>query len=131
MEHYLNCWKRFADFQGRSRRKEYWTFTLINTAISLFFNLVSTILIETGGDSMGALTGGMVFSLLGVLFGLAVMIPSLAVVARRLHDTGRSAWNYLIVLIPLIGAILVLVWMFQDSQPGTNKWGPNPKGIEA
>ena len=62
------------------------------------------------------------------LYGYAVIVPELALTIRRLHDTGRSAWWLLIVLVPLIGVIVLLIFMFLDSQPGTNKYGKNPKG---
>jgi uncharacterized membrane protein YhaH (DUF805 family) len=63
------------------------------------------------------------------VYSLAIFIPSLAVCVRRLHDIGRSGWWYLIGLIPVIGWILLIVWFCTDSQPGANKWGPNPKGF--
>jgi len=69
------------------------------------------------------------FSILLSLYVLATLIPSLAVIARRLHDTGRSGWNYLIAFIPLVGTIILLIWTIEDSKPGPNQWGANPKGI--
>jgi uncharacterized membrane protein YhaH (DUF805 family) len=64
------------------------------------------------------------------LYGLAVFIPSLAVGVRRLHDTGRSGWWLLISLVPIIGIIVLIVFLVQDSQNGTNQYGENPKGVD-
>lgn len=69
--------------------------------------------------------------ILGTLYMLAVLLPGIAVGVRRLHDTGRSGWWLLISLVPLIGAIILLVFLVQDSQPGENQYGPNPKLAEA
>lgn len=107
--------KRYADFQGRSRRKEYWMFYL-------FYILASAALLML--DMFG--TGG-IGAVLYSLFALALIIPSLAVGVRRLHDTGRSGWWLLIALIPLIGAIVLLVFFVQDGTPGANRFGPSPK----
>jgi uncharacterized membrane protein YhaH (DUF805 family) len=65
--------------------------------------------------------------IIGNLYSLAVFLPSLGVLVRRLHDVGKSGWFFLIVLIPLIGAIWLLVLLFKDSEQGENKWGPSPK----
>jgi len=114
MEWYIKVWKQYADFSGRARRKEYWMFTLFN----IIFFMLSFIL----GDMLG-LEIGVIY----MLYTLAVIIPSLAVCIRRLHDIGKSGWNYLIGLIPLIGGIILIVWFCTDSQAGENKWGANPK----
>lgn len=70
-------------------------------------------------------------SILGTLYMLAVLVPGIAVGVRRLHDTGRSGWWLLIALVPLLGAIVLLVFLVQDSQPGENQYGPNPKPAAA
>ncbi|MBM6619150.1 DUF805 domain-containing protein [Bacillus suaedaesalsae] len=113
MEWYLKVLKNYVGFQGRARRKEYWMFTLFNVIVSIVLAIVEAI---TGLESM--LTG---------LYSLAVLLPSLAVSVRRLHDTGRSGWWLLISLIPIIGAIVLLVFTVSDSQEGENQYGPNPK----
>ena len=117
MNYYLDVWRKYADFSGRARRKEYWMFTLLNAVVTFGIFIVDTV-IGTYGVLMG-------------LYGLAVVIPSLAVFFRRLHDTGRSGWWWLIGVIPFIGGIVLFVFMVLDSQPGDNKYGPNPKGISA
>ena len=115
MNWYLGCWKKYAEFSGRARRKEFWMFVLFNFLASVAIGIVDGILGTNGA--------------LGGLYSLAVLIPSLAVAARRLHDTDRSGWWQLIALIPLIGFIILLVFLCSDSKPGENRFGANPKGI--
>jgi uncharacterized membrane protein YhaH (DUF805 family) len=111
---YLDVLKNYVGFGGRARRKEYWMFFLINLIAAVVLAIIDAA-INT--------------SILGLLYGLAVLLPSLAVGFRRLHDTGRSAWWLLIALVPLIGSIILIVFLAMDSQPETNKYGPNPKAI--
>lgn len=94
------CFNKFANFEGRARRSEYWWFIL-------FVNLVSMV------------TCG--------IASIVFLVPVIAVTARRLHDIGRSGWWQLISFVPLAGAILLLIWTVQDSTPGNNEYGPNPK----
>lgn len=94
------CFNKFANFEGRARRSEYWWFIL-------FVNIVSMV------------TCG--------IASIVFLVPVIAVTARRLHDIGRSGWWQLISCVPLVGAILLLIWTVQDSDPGTNEYGPNPK----
>jgi uncharacterized membrane protein YhaH (DUF805 family) len=108
VEWYLKALKSYAVFEGRSRRKEYWMFILINMIISLVLALLS-------------------FGTLESLYALAVFIPSLSVSVRRLHDTNRSGWWLLIGLVPFIGALVLIYFFIQDSHPGLNQYGPNPK----
>jgi len=117
MEWRLQVLKKYAVFSGRAHRTEYWMFVLINLIISFVLYLVEAF---AGGPGV-----------LGGLYSLAVLIPSFAVAARRLHDTNRSGWWLLIGLIPVIGAIVLLVFMVQDSQPEDNQYGPNPKAAIA
>ena len=119
MNWYLEALKKYAVFSGRARRKEYWYFFLFNLLISIVLAVI---------DSMiGIFDAEAGIGLLGGIYGLAVLIPGLAVSVRRLHDTDRSGWWLLIVLIPLIGAIVILVFMVQDSKLGENQYGSNPK----
>ena len=108
MNWYLDVLKKYTVFTGRARRQEFWMFALINFIISFVLSFIGP---------------------LGYLYSLAVLIPCLAVGARRLHDTGRSGWWQLLALIPLIGAIVLIVFAAQDSQPGENQFGPNPKSV--
>ena len=112
MEWYLTVLKKYAEFNGRARRKELWMFVLFNIIISLVLGLI---------DGM---TG---IGILGIVYSLAILVPSLAVGARRLHDTGRTGWWQLIGLVPIIGAIVLIVFFVLDSDPGDNAYGPNPK----
>ena len=113
MSWYLQALRKYAVFDGRAHRTEYWMFILFNVIITLVLYLIE------------ALAGGP--GVLGGLYGLAVLIPGIAVAVRRLHDTNRSGWWWLIGLIPLVGTIVLLVFLVQDSQPGENQYGPNPK----
>lgn len=118
MNWYLEVLRKYAQFDGRARRKEYWMFALFNGIITVVLAMVGGQL-GTGGSMIGAAVLG--------LYSLGVFIPSLAVGVRRLHDTGRSGWWMLIVLVPLIGALALLIFAVQDSQPATNEYGPSPK----
>lgn len=114
---YLEVLKKYAVFSGRARRKEYWLFFLFNIIITFVLGFI-----EGLAGSAGVLAS---------IYGLAVMIPGIAVSVRRLHDTSRSGWWLLIGLIPLLGAIVLLVFMVQDSQPDENQYGANPKAATA
>jgi uncharacterized membrane protein YhaH (DUF805 family) len=119
MSWYLEVLKKYAVFSGRARRKEYWIFILINIVISIVLIAIDY-LIGTFDPQTGA-------GVLQGLYSLAVLIPSLAVTVRRLHDTGRTGWWILIGLIPVIGGIVLLIFMVLDSERGVNQYGPNPK----
>ncbi len=121
MNWYLKVLKQFADFSGRARRKEYWMFTLFNT----IFIVVAAVLDNVLGLTVGELPYGVFY----FLYALAVLIPGLAVTVRRLHDVGKSGWMLLVLLIPLIGAIWILILEVTDSNPGENQYGQNPKEI--
>jgi uncharacterized membrane protein YhaH (DUF805 family) len=121
MEWYLMVLKRYAEFSGRSRRKELWMFLLFNMIIAIVLT-VAGIMLAAQGSSLGT-----VFSALNLIYSLAVLVPSLAVEVRRLHDIGKSGWWLLMALVPIVGAILLLVWFVSDGQPGDNQYGPNPK----
>jgi len=119
MHYYLEVLKKYAVFSGRARRKEYWMFVLFN----LIFSLVAMILDNVLGTAFENTGYGLIYS----LYGLAVFLPSLAVSVRRLHDIGKNTWFFLIILIPIIGAIWFLVLMCFDGEQGENVYGPNPK----
>ena len=118
MSWYLMVLKRYADFSGRSRRREYWMFVLLNFVISVGVAIIDNVI----GSDVAAGVG-----VLGVLYALILLTPGLAVSVRRLHDTGRSGWLILIALIPIVGLIILIVWAAQDGQPDDNQYGPNPK----
>lgn len=103
---YVNVLKKYTVFTGRARREEFWLFALVSFVISFVLSFLGP---------------------LGFLYSLGVMVPCLALGARRLHDTGRSGWWQLLGFIPLVGAIVLIIFAVQDSQPGENQYGPNPK----
>ena len=114
--------ENYYNFKGRARRSEYWYFALMNIIILI----VAAVLDNVLGLTFGVLPYGYLY----VAFALAVFIPGLAVAVRRLHDVGKSGWFYFIVLIPLIGAIWLLVLFFTEGDHGENQYGPDPKAIE-
>jgi uncharacterized membrane protein YhaH (DUF805 family) len=113
------CLQKYVDFSGRARRSELWFFVLFNVIVSVVASIIDSILGTRSGSGYGVVQG---------LAGLALLLPNLAVGARRLHDTGRSAWWLLIGLVPLVGAIVLIVFYVQDSQ-GDNQYGPSPKAL--
>lgn len=136
--YYKKCWKNYATFSGRARRSEYWGFVLYNLLILLGINLLVGIVAITFGNSaegfLAAFVGSLIFmGIASAIYNLAVIIPGLAVTSRRLHDTGRSFWWFLLILtaiipiIGIIGPIVLLVFYFMDSETTQNRFGPNPK----
>jgi len=116
---YLSAMRNYAKFSGRARRAEYWYFTLFALLIAIGVMLVESFLGTFSEEAgIGVVSG---------LYLLAITVPGLAVMVRRLHDTGRSGWWYFISLIPLIGGLVLLFFLAQDSEPGENDFGPNPK----
>jgi uncharacterized membrane protein YhaH (DUF805 family) len=121
MNWYLKVLRQYADFGGRARRKEYWMFVLFNMIFAFGAIILDNVLgIAIDGIGYGPLYG---------LYALAVLIPGLAAAVRRLHDIGKSGWMILIALIPLVGAIWLLVLLVTDSSPGENQYGANPKEV--
>lgn len=123
-EWYIDVIKnKYATFEGRARRKEYWYFVLMNIIIlfglSFIDGLTGTFNTDAG---MGVLSG---------IYTLAILIPSIAVSIRRLHDSNLSGWWILLVFIPIFGAITLIILYVRDSTPEENKYGPNPKTISA
>lgn len=113
MEWYIRVLENYAVFEGRAHRTEYWMFVLIN-----LFIIIGITLLEGALRTQG---------IIGSLYSLAVLIPSIAVSVRRLHDIGRSGWWLLISLLPLLGTLVLLVFHCLDSEPGENDYGPDPK----
>ena len=122
MNYYLHVLKNYAVFTGRARRKEFWMFTLINLLITMGASALDMAL------NLNMVTGE--FGVVQLLYTLFILVPSLAVTVRRLHDVGKSGWFYFIILIPLGGAIWLFVLFCTDSDNGPNKYGENPKQIE-
>jgi uncharacterized membrane protein YhaH (DUF805 family) len=119
MNWYLQVLMRYGVFHGRARRKEYWYFVLFSTLISALLTIIDSV---TGTFSAATEVG-----LLSGIYLLATLVPSLAVTVRRLHDTNRSGWWLLIVAVPLIGVIILIVFLAFDGSPEINGYGANPK----
>lgn len=116
MQNYIDAMRRYFDFSGRARRSEYWMFFLVVFVLSLVAIFIDTAVLGGGG-------------ILYAIVAIAHLIPNLSVAVRRLHDVDKSGWWLLISVIPLIGAILLIVWACTDGTPGSNRFGPNPKGL--
>lgn len=112
MDWYLAVLKNYAGFSGRARRKEFWMFTLISFVISIVLSIIGSLI---GTD------------ILSYIYSLAILIPSLAVAVRRLHDTSRSGWWLLIGLVPLVGFIVLIVFFASEGKQEPNQYGTNPK----
>ena len=113
MNWYLAVLKNYAQFNGRARRKEFWMFVLFSSLILIVLGAVEWLL-----GLPAALSG---------LYNLGVLVPSFAVLFRRLHDTGRSGWWVLVLFVPLLGALAILFFTAQEGESGENAYGPNPK----
>ena len=105
--------KKYFYFEGRASRREFWTFVLINMGIGLVLSIVSLLIPKIGNT-------------LSMIFNLAILLPSLSVVARRLHDIGKSGWLQLLNLIPCIGCIILLIWELKPGDAGPNQYGDAP-----
>ena len=110
MKYWVGCWKKYATFNGRARRKEYWMFILFNMLVAFGVNIVDAVL-----GMEGVLAAG---------YSLAALIPAWAVFTRRMHDIGKSGWYLLMGLIPLAGPIILLVYACTASRTEANQWGP-------
>ena len=123
MDWYLEALKKYAVFEGRSRRKEYWFFGLFNAIFSVVLVIADVFFGTSGGVSSPGLLSG--------VYTLGVFLPALAVLVRRLHDTNRSGWWVLISFLPLIGVLVLLFFSLQEGQPGENQYGFSPKAHAA
>jgi uncharacterized membrane protein YhaH (DUF805 family) len=120
--------KRYADFSGRSRRKEYWLFALLVIVIALALALVTGAGAMLMNPASALQTGGLgIGMILLFLFWLAIIIPSIAVQVRRFHDQDKSGWFVLLNFVPYIGSLIVLVFMCLEGTRGPNRYGPDPK----
>lgn len=111
--------ENYANFNGRARRAEFWWYTLANIIMAVIAMTLDSVL----GTNIEPLPYGYVY----MIYALAVFLPGLAVGVRRLHDVGKSGWFYFIILVPIIGAIWLLVLFVTEGQHGENQYGPDPK----
>ncbi|ASI94320.1 DUF805 domain-containing protein [Vibrio rotiferianus] len=109
----------YTNFNGRARRQEYWYFTLVNVLVNLVMGIIDRVI--------GSVMQMDNFGFFGVIYALFIMIPSIAVTVRRLHDSGRTGWWALIAFVPVIGILVLLYFLIQDSEEGSNQYGVSPK----
>ena len=117
-------WKRYRDFRGRSRRSEYWFIQLFLVVTNIAVAIIDLALMGWDVDRFIANGGG---GIVGLVWILVTIVPAVAVLVRRLHDTGKSGWWALVGFLPLVGAVVLLVFTVTDSSPGENKFGVSPK----
>lgn len=122
MKWFLNVIRNYTTFSGRARRKEYWMFILFNLIFSIGLAIIDDLFLVT--------TGNFGYGILSIIYSLFIIIPSLAVLARRLHDVGKSGWFMLIALIPIGGIIWLLIVLCREGNHGRNEYGEDPKGYE-
>ncbi len=126
MKYYLDVIKNYVKFDGRARRKEYWMFVLFNVIFSFVASIIDSVAglnYTSSGNSYGYASVGIISS----LYSLAVLLPSIGVGIRRLHDIGKSGWWLLICLVPLAGPIWLLVLLATNGVVGENQYGSDPK----
>lgn len=116
--------QNYANFNGRARRSEYWYFLLFNIAIFFLVAIIGAILGSLFNDVMTGLVIAYVFIL---LYNLATLIPSIAVLVRRLHDVNKSGWFYFVAFIPLVGVIWLIILLCSEGTSGNNEYGSDPK----
>ena len=121
LEAFSTCMKKYAVFEGRARRSEYWNFFLFNYIVSALISVPAFYGLSRSVPVVVRLYG------VSVVYSRFIFLPNLAVTVRRLHDTGHSGAHYFLVLIPVIGAVILLIYLCRDSDPGDNQYGPNPK----
>lgn len=118
--------QNYANFKGRATRSEFWYFSLVNILLYFVWIFTGVILEESETTETFETISAIVAIVIGIYY-VGTLIPSLAVTARRLHDTGKSGWYILIYLVPFVGSISLIIFLSMDSEKFTNRWGPNPK----
>lgn len=129
MKYFILAIKKAFDFRSRSTRPEYWYFFLFNIIFFIAAMIIDRVLGTTFKMDVGYGEQDLGYGYVYVLFAVAMMIPGLSAGVRRLHDIGKSGWMMLVSLIPVAGTIWLIVLLAKDSQPGENKWGPNPNNV--
>jgi uncharacterized membrane protein YhaH (DUF805 family) len=118
MEYFIGAYKKYADFTGRARRKEYWMFYL--------FYIIAYIVLSVMDGFLGFYDAEVGIGMLSSIFALGTLIPSLAIAARRLHDINKSGWWQLILFIPILGALVLLFFLVSKGTDGENRFGSDP-----
>ena len=116
LQYYIDFWKNYVNFSGRSRRAAYWYVVLINIIIGVVLNSLAVAV--------------PVLVVLAYLYDLATLIPSIALCVRRLHDIGKRGWWWLLVFVPLVGAVVLIYWFAQEGDRHGNAYGPDPKMLQ-
>ena len=111
-----NVLGKYATFSGRARRAEYWWWTVAYFLVAIVLSIVDAVVVGASGGA----------GVLNLILALALFVPSIAVAARRLHDINRSGWWQLIIVVPLIGAIVLIVWYCTKGTAGSNRFGEDP-----
>lgn len=117
-------WSNYATFRGRSRRSEYWYVQLFLVVTNLLAAVIDLVLLDGDVERFMAQGGG---GIVGLVWIFATIVPALALLVRRLHDTGKTGWWALMILLPFAGAIVLLIFVVTDSDAGENQYGPSPK----
>jgi len=120
MQWYISVLKKYAVFNGRASRSEYWWFVLMNIIISFVIGFVEGLLGIITETGLGPIS---------MVYALAILLPAIGVSIRRLHDTGRTGWWLLLSFVPIIGFLVLIVFYILDSEPGANEYGEPVKGL--
>ena len=122
------CFRKYATFSGRAARSEFWWFILFVMGMNFILTFVDSFLFGTVTTMPGGFSAETDRPFFSAIFMLGTLLPTLSVLVRRLHDTDRSGWWYWIILIPMIGMIVLIVWLASKGTPGPNRFGPDPLG---
>ncbi|GAC1562808.1 MAG: DUF805 domain-containing protein [Vulcanimicrobiaceae bacterium] len=125
LSNYVSVLRSFANFTGRAGRREYWSFVLVNLLIVLAAEIPIYVLDLLFGWNVLSMLLGIAVG----IFALVTLVPSIAALVRRLHDTGRTGWWVLVALVPVIGGLALLVLSVLEGTPGPNRYGPDPKSV--
>ena len=115
---FIKVLRNYAVLAGRASRQEYWMFVLVNIVISIGLRLIDTFVFNIPIERIGPVY---------TVYGLGVLVPSITVTVRRLHDIGKSGWYLLLAFIPVVGGFVLLIMTCLASQPGDNQYGPDPR----
>ena len=116
LQYYIDFWKNYFNFSGRSRRAAYWYAALMNFIVLLILNVLDR-MVQT-------------VDLFSGLYTLAAFIPGIAICVRRLHDIGKAGWWYLLVFVPVVGQIILFIWFICEGDHGNNVYGADPKEVQ-